>query len=313
MLGLARSACSLSLRNDHSRKASIPREGHGAVSNATRPATHLPRLAGRTIFGSDIAGYHTARPGYPEELYQLIEARLPARDTFGEIGPGTGLATEALARLGPRRFVAFEPDPLLAEYLRKRFAGLEVLAEDFCLAETPGEFDLIASASSFHWLEPGAALRKARSLLKPGGCLAIWWNVYRQTGVGDPFAEAVAPLLADLDLPPSQTAEEHYSLDVELHRGCLEAAGFVNLDHRVFRRQRTLAPADARALYASFSLVRLLPPDAREALLDAIASVVKDRFSGAAPSVLLSPIYLAAAPPSVDRAIPPGATQSGAK
>lgn len=266
------------------------------MSDPASLAARLPRAAGRTIFGSDVAGYHSARPGYPAALYRLITARLPAFETIAEIGPGTGLATEALAAFKPRRFVVFEPDPILAAHLRTRFAALDVINDDFCGAEVAGGFDLIASASSFHWLDPEIALPRARALLKPGGCLAIWWNVYRQKGIGDPFAEAVAPLLADLDLPPSEAAERHYSLDIDLHRGRLEAAGFGALEHHVFRRERVLSAGDARALYASFSLVRLLTPARREALLDAIAAIVTDQFGGAALSVLLSPIYLATAP-----------------
>lgn len=266
------------------------------MNDLASPAARLPRAAGRTIFGSDVAGYHSARPGYPDALYRLIAARLPAFDTIGEIGPGTGLATEKLATFTPRRFVAFEPDPVLAAHLRTRFATLDVVDEDFCTADVAGGFDLIASASSFHWLDPEIALPKARALLRPGGCLAIWWNVYRQTGIGDPFAEAVMPLLAGIDLPPSEAADRHYSLDHELHRSRFAAAGFEHVEHHVFRRERTLSPDQARALYASFSLVRLLPLAQREALLDAISTLVVDRFDGAAPSVLLSPIYLASAP-----------------
>jgi SAM-dependent methyltransferase len=266
------------------------------VNDPVNLAARLPRAAGRTIFGSDVAGYHNARPGYPAALYRMIGARLPAFDAIAEIGPGTGLATEALAAFNPQRFVAFEPDPVLAAHLRTRFAELDVINDDFCAAEVAGGFDLIASASSFHWLDPDVALPKARALLRAGGCLAIWWNVYRQKGIGDPFAEAVAPLLADIDLPPSEAAERHYSLDTDLHRGRLEVAGFTAIEHYVFRRERTLSAAEARALYASFSLTRLLPVAQREALLDAIAALVTDRFHGAAPTVLLSPIYLAAAP-----------------
>ncbi len=266
------------------------------MSQADAPAARLARAAGRNVFGSDIPGYHSARPGYPAALYRLIAERRPVFDAIAEIGPGTGLATEALAAFAPRRFVAFEPDPMLAAHLRTRFAELDVINDDFCAAKVAGGFDLIASASSFHWLDPDTALMRARALLRPGGCLAIWWNVYRQTGIGDPFAEAVMPLLAGIDLPPSEAADRHYSLDSELHRARLAAAGFEHIEHRVFRRDRVLTPAQARALYASFSLVRLLPEERREALLDAIAALVADRFGGAAPSIVLSPIYIASAP-----------------
>jgi predicted RNA methylase len=91
------------------------------VSDPASLAARLPRAAGRTVFGNDVAGYHSARPGYPAALYQLIAARLASFESIAEIGPGTGLATEALAAFNPHRFVAFEPDPVLAAHLRTRF------------------------------------------------------------------------------------------------------------------------------------------------------------------------------------------------
>lgn len=263
-----------------------------------RAAPGFPKKVGRTVFGSDIAGYHDVRPGYPDELFAMIGERVPPGGLFGEIGPGTGIATAELLDLKPRQFVAFEPDNAFVEFLRDRFPQIQVIDEDFCSAIANEQFDLIASASSFHWLDASKALRKARKLLRPGGCLAIWWNVYRETGIGDPFAEAVTPYLLELDLPPSQTVSHHYGLDRGLHFERLEKAGFTDLVHHVFRRERVLTAADARALYASFSLVRILPQGRREALLDAIESIVLDQFGGAAPSVLLTPLYLARNPSS---------------
>ena len=261
----------------------------------TDVAARLDRTVGRHVFGTDVAGYHDARPGYPDELYALIAGRTPVRDAIGEIGPGTGLATAALAAWTPERFAAFEPDPLLAAHLRTAFPSLDVMNDDFCAAEVEPGFDLIASASSFHWLDAEVALAKAHRLLQPGGTLAIWWNVYREPNIGDAFAEAVLPLLAGIDLPPSEAVGGHYSLDVPLHTGRLAAAGFEEIEHRVFRRARPLTPAAARALYASFSLVRQLPPVRQTELLDAIEAIVRDQFDGLAPAVVLSPIYLATA------------------
>lgn len=263
------------------------------MSKSNASGTAFLREVGRTIFGADVEGYDAVRPGYPNELFQMIGKRLGRRDRFGEIGPGTGLATAGLMDLQPQSYVAFEPDASLARFLRGRFPTVDIVDEDFCKSRVAGRFDLIASASSFHWLDEQQALRKAHELLGPDGCIAIWWNVYRETGIGDEFAEAVAPLLSDLDLPPSQTAEHHYGLDQQHHFDRLRSNGFADLEHRVFRRERTLSPAEARALYASFSLVRVLPESRRDALLDAIAQIVWEQFDGAAPTVLLTPIYIA--------------------
>ena len=286
---------SRSLRGERDLEPGSRLEGK-QMASPPPPRSSFSRDIGRSVFGSDIEGYEAIRPGYPDDLFAMIAARTAARDLFGEIGPGTGLATAGLLKLEPARFIGFEPDNALAGFLGSRFPAIEVVNDDFCSAGVGGQFDLIASASSFHWLDAGAALRKAHQLLVSNGCLAIWWNVYRETGIGDPFAEAVTPLLLDLDLPPSQTAEHHYGLDQHHHFGCLQSSGFVDLEFHLFRRERTLSPAQARALYSSFSLVRILPEPRREALLDAISDIVVDQFGGAAPSVLLTPLYLARKP-----------------
>lgn len=288
-------ACDRSLRGEPGLEPESRLEGMQMASSPP-PRSPFSRDVGRSVFGSDIKGYEAIRPGYPDDLFQLIAARTTRRDLFGEIGPGTGLATAGLLELKPRRFIGFEPDNALADFLASRFPAIEVVSDDFCSSGVDAHFDLIASASSFHWLDADSALRRANELLVPNGCLAIWWNVYRETGIGDPFAEAVTPLLLDLDLPPSQTAEHHYGLDQHHHFGCLHSSGFVDLEFHLFRRERTLSPADARALYSSFSLVRILPEHRREALLDAISGIVIDQFGGAAPSVLLTPLYLARKP-----------------
>lgn len=274
------------------------RERSQQMDTSTRSDSVLPQEAGRAIFGSDVSGYHDARPGYPKELFSMIAERVPGRRLFGEIGPGTGLATTELLKLRPQRFVGFEPDSALASFLNSLFPTVEVVNDDFCSASVDGAFDLIVSASSFHWLDAEAALRRAYDLLRPGGCLAIWWNVYREAGIGDLFAEAVTPLLRGVELPPSQTLDHHYGLNQKLHFERLESNGFADLQFRLFTRKRTLTPADARAMYASFSMVRALPERRREELLDAIAAIVSEHFNGAAASLLLTPLYLARKPAS---------------
>ncbi|HEX7849758.1 MAG TPA: class I SAM-dependent methyltransferase [Sphingomonas sp.] len=137
----------------------------------------LAREAGRAVFGVDPAGYHSARLDYPPELYDLILDRAGSRQrrAIAEIGPGTGLATQHLLPSATERYVAIEPDPVLADYLRNAFSDdiFEVVNADFVTAPVSGPFDLIAAASVFHWLDPDAALARIRALLGPGGRVAI--------------------------------------------------------------------------------------------------------------------------------------------
>jgi SAM-dependent methyltransferase len=260
---------------------------------------HHARLAskvGRSIFGDDARQYHEARADYPRELYADIEsqARFPIQAIL-EIGAGTGLATQDLFKLRPQRYRAVEPDPVLAAHLARRFhtPSFGVVEDIFPAVGVDGPFDLIAAASSFHWTDQEAALDAIMALLSKDGMLALWWNVYRQPGIGDAFADAVEPLLEGLALPPSEAGEGHYSLETANRLQQLRDEGFLDTRHSIFRRERVLNPAQARALFESYSFVRTLPTNERSALLAAVESIVRKRFGGAAPCQVLTPLYIA--------------------
>lgn len=259
----------------------------------------LARSAGACVFGTDVAGYHGARLGYPAELYDAIAERTGVSvDRALEIGPGTGLATrDILDRLKPDALIAAEPDPALAAHLRDtiRDPGFSVVNAGFVEAPIDGAFDLACSAAAFHWLDPEPAFAKLRRLLRPGATLALWWNTYRQPGA-DAFADAVLPLLKDVDLAPSEGVSGHYSLDVEHHRADMTDAGFTDFAPFHFRRERVLTTDQARALYASYSYVRALPDDRRAALLDAIGDLAETRFGGRIDNTVLTALYLGTAP-----------------
>lgn len=248
------------------------------------------------MFGLDPDGYDQSRFGYPDELFAELRSHLgPYLGALGEIGPGTGLATRRLLEFEPDRFVAFEPDARLAAYLHKRFPSIEIAQQDFLSVDMSPDFDLIAAAASFHWLDPSLALSHVRKLLKPGGLMALWWNVYTEALEGS-LAAAVAPLVSALPMPPSIPAQGHYSLNESLHRSRIESAGFGFIGHRLFVTEIAVSPDRARGLYASFSFVRILDPESRKRLLEAIAQTVVERFGDSAPLRILTPLYLARSP-----------------
>lgn len=99
-----------------------------------------------------------------------------------ELGPGPGPVTaEIVSRLGPGcRFFAVEQNAELAEFLRERFPGVRVLADDAARIETlcrregmtPGEVDCVISGVPFLLLDEPAQrkiLSAVVKVLKPGG------------------------------------------------------------------------------------------------------------------------------------------------
>lgn len=263
-------------------------------------APRLARSIGGSIFGTDIAGYQAARVGYPDELYCALRERCGSSVALiVEIGPGTGLASFDLVKwLSPERLVGVEADAALARHLQTETCDfpIEVVHSRFEQFETDAQFDLACCAAAFHWLEPQTAFRKLRQLVRPGGTVALWWNSYRQVGIGDAFADAITPLLAETTLAPSEGQNGHYSLDAALHETAMKNAGLTNVESHIFRRDRTLTTAQLVDLYASYSYVRALPAKNMKKLMSRIAELADGQFNGQVPNTVMTAMYLAEMP-----------------
>jgi SAM-dependent methyltransferase len=65
--------------------------------------------------------------------------------------------------------------------------------------ETPlpeGSFDLLVSATAFHWLDPAVAYPKAARSLRPGGAVALFWNEHVGTDADGGFFAAAQEVYA---------------------------------------------------------------------------------------------------------------------
>ena len=255
----------------------------------------LGREVGRTAFGLDASGYHQARLAYPDALYDELFSKIPNSPSVLEIGAGSGLVTQSLLKRNPGRLVAVEPDASLVAFTMRRLPNsrLAMVNAQFPDAAVDGEFDLIACAAAFHWMEPDGALARVRELLAANGLWAMWWHSYRNPGKGDELADLVTPLLREIALPPSDTLLKHYSLDEEYHRETLARAGFRNIKYRLYTQERQLTTAQVTALYESYSYVRVLPFEQKSRLIEEIAEIVETRFGGLAPNLVLTPLYFA--------------------
>lgn len=127
--------------------------------------------------------YDRFRPSYPDELFHLIRRRLglPGRPLVADLGAGTGRATLAMAALG-WRVTAVEPGRPMLDVLRARataegllVAMLQASAEATGL--DPGSVDLVTAAQAFHWFDAALAVPEIARILRPGGGVALFWNV----------------------------------------------------------------------------------------------------------------------------------------
>ena len=107
--------------------------------------------------------------------------------------------------------------------------------EDVQLEEAA--FDFGFAAMSLHWLARMKALTQVRAALKPGGHFAMWWNVYHNSAAPDAFGRATEHLFSGMEQDPNATnGYGAFALDVAARLGELRAAGFKDVEHRVFEQ-----------------------------------------------------------------------------
>lgn len=135
-------------------------------------------------FGAVAAQYDAARPSYPDPLFDAVE-ELAGRPLRGarvlDVGAGTGIATRRLRERGAD-VVAVEPTPGMAEQFRLVTPGVPLVrADGDALPFADGCADLVSYAQSFHWTTPERSVPEALRVLRPGGALALFWNIKDRT------------------------------------------------------------------------------------------------------------------------------------
>ncbi len=267
------------------------------TSSIAGPLRDLTQAEGRNAFGADPANYDSARPRYPDWVFETLQSRCglgPETATF-EVGPGTGLPTERLLELGAAPLVAIEPDARLAAFLSRKLTGHRALSvintpfEDAPLED--GRFALGTSATAFHWLDQRAGLAKVARALRPGGWWAAWWNVFGDPDRHDAFHDATNLVLNGGDWSPGQIP---FALDAAARRTDIEEAGaFEDIDIEIRKWTLVLDPAQVRALYATYSQFSVLAPDERERILDELARIAAEEFAGRVERNMCTALYTA--------------------
>lgn len=246
-------------------------------------------------FDEDAAGYAEGRPGYPQELFDVLVERcgLGPGTAVIEIGPGTGQATIELLARGARVH-AIEPGQQLAAFLRERL-GQERLTlsvgkfEDVPLE--PSSADLVVSATAFHWVDPAVGVPRIVDVLRPGGWVALWWNLFYDATGPDAFSRALEPLFERLG--GSESPQVLNARDEEHWTRLLDDAGLESSAAQQLDWEHDHETKDLVALYATFSGTRARPEADRRALLDGVRDVADSQFGGRLRRRYITRLYTA--------------------
>ncbi|QZY29373.1 class I SAM-dependent methyltransferase [Nocardioides coralli] len=222
------------------------------------------RLA--SSFGPVAEAYDRGRPSFPTEAASWLVGREAA--TVLELGAGTGKLTRQLVALG-HDVHASEPDAEMLGVLRRRLPDIptsESGAEEIPLPDR--SVDVVVAAQAFHWFDHERALPEIARVLRPGGALALAWNL-RDERI--PWVRKLGRLLANADL-------HHRVQDATAALVRSELFGFV--DEHTFTFWQDVNRESIVDLAASRSYVATLDDDAREAKLAEVLDLYDDYGRG---------------------------------
>jgi SAM-dependent methyltransferase len=236
----------------------------------------------RHTFGEDAELYDRVRPAYPSELYDDIAELLGNRsELLGnasevrvlEIGAGTGLATAPMVERG-WSVTAVELSPDMARIAQAKLPEVEMIVADFDRWELPAaSYDLVISATAFHWLDPATRVARCADVLRPGGLLAVVSTDHVLGGSVQLFAglmDCYTRFMDDADTTGLQPAD-----DIPQDSSEVDATGlFEPVEFRRYEWDVTYTTSEYLDVLSSYSGHRALTSERRDGLYGCISALI---------------------------------------
>ncbi|GAB2941902.1 class I SAM-dependent methyltransferase [Nonomuraea fastidiosa] len=229
-------------------------------------------------FGMIAAAYERFRPGYPDELADLVMAYAGRPVTTAlEIGAGTGKATRLFARHGVA-VTATDPDPAMLAELRKHVPANVTTVRAAFEDLRPGEtYPLVYAAAALHWTDPSERWSRMAALLEPGGVFASVGGPLRlcDPALEEAVTEARRPFIADDTIPapdgtPSDAPMQWPGSELE------RSEWFRDVRQEVIPRRVVLSARDYAGHLSTVSAYLMLPDERREQVLGRILEVLPE-------------------------------------
>ena len=234
-------------------------------------------------FDTVAVSYERNRPGYPAELYRTMLSYRPVNSGSHavEVGIGGGQATLPVLETGCA-VTAVEYGEQLARVCREKFKsypGFSVITDRFEQAGLPDDsYDLVYSASAFHWIQEETGYTKVLRILKSGGAFARFANhPYRGKGTPELFEE-IDDVYAKYYYPyygrqPEKIHE--YTEEQAAERAKIaEKYGFTDIRYALFYRTRILSAGEYRSLIGTYSDHIAMDEGVRKEFFDRIEETI---------------------------------------
>lgn len=213
-------------------------------------------------FDTVAATYEKLRPGYTDDLYKRLFEYIAIDHSSHvvEVGIGGGQATLPVLKTGCT-LTAVEYGEKFSKLCEEKFGeyqNFSVITGKFENVSFPNsQYDLVYSASAFHWVPEEIGYSKVYDMLKPGGAFARFAN--------HPYRDKGNPILsAEIDklyakyyyeyYGKENKAETEYSEKQAMERAQIaEKYGFADIRHAMFYRTRTFSAKKYTELLGTYS------------------------------------------------------------
>lgn len=257
--------------------------------------------------------YDEVRPDYPQQLIDDIIriSGIPAGGSILEVGSGSGQATAAFADKG-YSVHCVEPGKNLVDIAKKKFAdNTKITFEVGFFEETApkeGTYDLITSATAFHWVPAEEGYPLTAKALKPGGTIALFWNMHPDLdpavyeALRDVYKEHVPAIHASMYRPDKKSAkEEAKGGEAEINKsGFFEPA---NVNHYNWSQEYT--SEQYTKLLNTYANYQNLDDKVRETFFEKVREVIDTQFDGKITNHYLAVLYTAKKKPKVENNLNP--------
>ena len=195
-----------------------------------------------------------------------------------DVGCGTGKVARLFLARGCE-VLGVEPDLRMAGVARSH--GVKVEVATFEVWDPAHRiFDLVVSGQAWHWVDPSLGARRAASVLKPGGTLAIFWNrgghdAPTQAALNEAYVRFAPALVAKESVPlrnePSDRSDDIAAI-AATHL-------FAPCQLRIYEWTHQYSRDEWLDQLGTHSDHIALEPQQRAALLDAVGATI-DRLGG---------------------------------
>ena len=231
------------------------------------------------FFDNNYKLYDKIRPEYPKELYNdiLVYKPLFKSSRVFEIGIGTGKATQFFIDFGCQ-IASVEPGPKMVKFVRNKykdyddFSCYNMTFENYmCMNNT---FDLIYSATAFHWLDQAIAFEKSFRLLKSNGVLARFaYHAGRDISRPELMAE-IDKLYAEY-MPTDKKYKPYSENDAKIAAFIAADYGFTDIEYKIYNFEKSFTADEYIKLLSTYPDHMKIEEDIRKEFFKKIKSEIK--------------------------------------